>query len=148
MVPIVSLPFRRPNHARHVGAGRALVCDQPILFPEGRDPSHLPQCVLAARAGKATLSSRSVRHNQILPQATLSEGDILKLGRAWQDANIELIDKTTEIAPGITLIALVSETPGQPDKEQARILGHAALLDRISIAIKDRQPDEGESRHR
>ena len=25
--------------------------------------------------------------------------DILKLGRAWQDANIELIDKTTEIAP-------------------------------------------------
>ena len=72
----------------------------------------------------------------------------MKLGRAWQDANIELIDKTTEIAPGITLIALVSETPGQPDKEQARILGHAALLDRISIAIKDRQPDEGESRHR
>src|SRR5262245_23499624 len=38
--------------------------------------------------------------------------DILKFGRAWQDANIELIDKTTEIAPGITLIALVSETPG------------------------------------
>jgi 7,8-dihydropterin-6-yl-methyl-4-(beta-D-ribofuranosyl)aminobenzene 5'-phosphate synthase len=38
--------------------------------------------------------------------------DILKLGRAWQDANIELIDKTTEIAPGITLIALVSEVPG------------------------------------
>jgi 7,8-dihydropterin-6-yl-methyl-4-(beta-D-ribofuranosyl)aminobenzene 5'-phosphate synthase len=36
----------------------------------------------------------------------------LKFGRAWQDANIELIDKTTEIAPGITLIALVSETPG------------------------------------
>ncbi len=38
--------------------------------------------------------------------------DILKLGRAWQNANIELIDETTEIAPGITLIALVSETPG------------------------------------
>jgi 7,8-dihydropterin-6-yl-methyl-4-(beta-D-ribofuranosyl)aminobenzene 5'-phosphate synthase len=38
--------------------------------------------------------------------------DVVKLGRAWQDANIELIDKTTEIAPGITLIALVSEVPG------------------------------------
>src|SRR5262249_26979472 len=38
--------------------------------------------------------------------------DILKFGKAWQDANIELIDKTTEIAPGITLIALVSETTG------------------------------------
>ena len=29
--------------------------------------------------------------------------DTLKLGRAWQDANFQLIDKTTEIAP---------ETPG------------------------------------
>src|SRR5262245_15085584 len=38
--------------------------------------------------------------------------DILKFGRAWQDANSELIDKTTEIAPGSTLIALVSDTPG------------------------------------
>lgn len=41
-----------------------------------------------------------------------SPPDVLKLGRAWHDANIELIDKTTEIAPGITLLMLVSETPG------------------------------------
>ena len=27
----------RPNYARQVGAGRALVCDQPILLLEGRD---------------------------------------------------------------------------------------------------------------
>ena len=26
---------KRPNHARHVGAGRALVCDQPILVLRG-----------------------------------------------------------------------------------------------------------------
>jgi hypothetical protein len=55
-----------PNHARHAGAGRALICDQPILLPEGRDPGHLPQCVLPLRARKATLSSWSVRHYQTL----------------------------------------------------------------------------------
>jgi len=38
--------------------------------------------------------------------------EVMTFGSAWQDANFELIDKTTEIAPGITLIALVSEAPG------------------------------------
>jgi hypothetical protein len=66
MASIVGLPFRRPNHARHVGAGRALVCDQPILVLEGWDPGHLPQGVLATRAGKATLPSWGVRHFRIL----------------------------------------------------------------------------------
>jgi len=38
--------------------------------------------------------------------------EVMTFGSAWQGANFELIDKTTEIAPGITLIALVSEAPG------------------------------------
>lgn len=38
--------------------------------------------------------------------------EIMKFGTAWQGANFELIDKTTEIAPGIHLIALVSDKPG------------------------------------
>ncbi len=33
----------------------------------------------------------------------------MRFGSAWPRANIELIDKTTVIAPGITLIALVSD---------------------------------------
>lgn len=37
---------------------------------------------------------------------------VLRLGKAWPGANIELVDKSTEISPGITLIAQVSETPG------------------------------------
>jgi len=37
---------------------------------------------------------------------------VMTFGSAWQGANFELIDKTTEIAPGITLIALVSDVPG------------------------------------
>ena len=36
----------------------------------------------------------------------------MTFGTAWQGANFEPIDTTTEIAPGITLIALVSDAPG------------------------------------
>ena len=59
---IVTPPFVGPNHARQVGATRALVCNQPILILKRWDPGHLPQRVLAPRARKATLSTRSVRH--------------------------------------------------------------------------------------
>jgi 7,8-dihydropterin-6-yl-methyl-4-(beta-D-ribofuranosyl)aminobenzene 5'-phosphate synthase len=38
--------------------------------------------------------------------------EVMKFGTAWQGANFELIDKTTEVAPGVTLIALVSDAPG------------------------------------
>jgi 7,8-dihydropterin-6-yl-methyl-4-(beta-D-ribofuranosyl)aminobenzene 5'-phosphate synthase len=38
--------------------------------------------------------------------------DKMVFGTAWPQANITLIDKTTEIAPGIHLIALVSDKPG------------------------------------
>jgi 7,8-dihydropterin-6-yl-methyl-4-(beta-D-ribofuranosyl)aminobenzene 5'-phosphate synthase len=43
--------------------------------------------------------------------------EVMKFGAAWQRANFELIDKTTEIAPGIVLIALVSDVPqNSPDR--------------------------------
>ena len=38
--------------------------------------------------------------------------EIMKFGTAWPDANFELIDKTTEIAPSIHLNALISDKPG------------------------------------
>ena len=38
--------------------------------------------------------------------------EVMTFGSAWQGANFELIDKTTEIVPEITLIALVSDAPG------------------------------------
>ena len=38
--------------------------------------------------------------------------EVMKFGTAFPGANFQLIDKTTEVAPGITLIALVSEAPG------------------------------------
>ena len=36
---------------------------------------------------------------------------VMKFGSAWPRANFELIEKTTEIAPGVHLIALVSDKP-------------------------------------
>jgi len=38
--------------------------------------------------------------------------ETMRFGTAFPGANIELIDKTTQVAPGITLIALVSDAPG------------------------------------
>ena len=38
--------------------------------------------------------------------------EVMRFGSAWPGANIRLIDKTTEIAPGLHLIALVSDKPG------------------------------------
>ena len=38
--------------------------------------------------------------------------EIMRFGSAWPGANFDLIDKNTEIAPGIHLITLVSDKPG------------------------------------
>ena len=38
--------------------------------------------------------------------------EIIHMGAAWPSANFQLIDKSTEIAPGIFLIDLVSDKPG------------------------------------
>ncbi|MDE2364285.1 MAG: MBL fold metallo-hydrolase [Hyphomicrobiales bacterium] len=45
-------------------------------------------------------------------------------GAAWPKANFELVDKTTEIAPGVTLLALVSDAPGTRElKELSLVVG-------------------------
>jgi 7,8-dihydropterin-6-yl-methyl-4-(beta-D-ribofuranosyl)aminobenzene 5'-phosphate synthase len=38
--------------------------------------------------------------------------DVMRFGTAWPGANIELVDKNAEIAPGIHVITLVSDKPG------------------------------------
>ena len=38
--------------------------------------------------------------------------EVMKFGTAWPGANFELIDRTTEVAPGVHLIALISDKPG------------------------------------
>jgi 7,8-dihydropterin-6-yl-methyl-4-(beta-D-ribofuranosyl)aminobenzene 5'-phosphate synthase len=38
--------------------------------------------------------------------------EVMRFGSAWPGANFQLVDKNTEITPGIHLIALVSDKPG------------------------------------
>jgi 7,8-dihydropterin-6-yl-methyl-4-(beta-D-ribofuranosyl)aminobenzene 5'-phosphate synthase len=55
------------------------------------------------------------------PEMRYYEGkppEVMKFGTAWRGANIEPIDKTTEIAPDITLIALVSDAPGTKELKE------------------------------
>jgi 7,8-dihydropterin-6-yl-methyl-4-(beta-D-ribofuranosyl)aminobenzene 5'-phosphate synthase len=47
-----------------------------------------------------------------------SPPEIMKFGTAFPGANIQLVDKTTEVAPGITLIALVSDAPGTKELKE------------------------------
>jgi 7,8-dihydropterin-6-yl-methyl-4-(beta-D-ribofuranosyl)aminobenzene 5'-phosphate synthase len=64
----------------------------------------------------SSLPSSFYRKDETLPpEMRYYDGrppEVMKFGTAWQGASIELIDKTTEIVPGITLIALVSDAPG------------------------------------
>src|SRR5437016_224294 len=70
----------------------------------------------------SSLPSSFYRKDESLPPEMRYYGgappEVMKFGAAWQGANFELIDKTTEIAPGITLIALVSEAPGTKELKE------------------------------
>jgi len=62
-----------------------------------------------------SLSSKFYRKNDKLqPQMRYYDGnppETMVFGSAWPRANLELIEQTTEIVPGIYLIALVSDKP-------------------------------------
>ena len=64
----------------------------------------------------SSLPSSFYRKAETLPAETRyfdgAPQETMKFGTAWQGANFELIEKTTEIAAGIHLIALVSDRPG------------------------------------
>ena len=54
------------------------------------------------------------KDESLLPEQRYYDGtppQVMKFGSAWPGANFELIEKTTDIAPGIHLIALVSDKP-------------------------------------
>ena len=78
----------------------------------------------------SSLPSSFYRKDESLPPEMRYYGgkppEIMKFGTAWQRANIELIDKTTEIAPGITLIALVSDAPGTKELKELSLAVNTA----------------------
>jgi 7,8-dihydropterin-6-yl-methyl-4-(beta-D-ribofuranosyl)aminobenzene 5'-phosphate synthase len=78
----------------------------------------------------SSLPSSFYRKDESLPPEMRYYGgkppEVLKFGTAWQRANIELIDKTTEIAPGITLLALVSDAPGTRELKELSLTVNTA----------------------
>jgi 7,8-dihydropterin-6-yl-methyl-4-(beta-D-ribofuranosyl)aminobenzene 5'-phosphate synthase len=70
----------------------------------------------------SSLPSSFYRKDDSLPPEMRYYGgkppEIMKFGAAWANARFELIDQTTEIAPGITLIALVSDAPGTKELKE------------------------------
>lgn len=55
------------------------------------------------------------RSETLPPQRRYYDGkppEVMRFGAAWPSANIRLIDKTTELAPGVHVISLVSDKPG------------------------------------
>jgi 7,8-dihydropterin-6-yl-methyl-4-(beta-D-ribofuranosyl)aminobenzene 5'-phosphate synthase len=68
------------------------------------------------------LPSKFYRKDEALPAEMRYYGgtppEIMKFGTVFPGADIQLIDKTTELVPGITLIALVSDAPGTKELKE------------------------------
>ena len=70
----------------------------------------------------SSLPSAFYRKDDSLPEEMRYYGgkppQIMQFGTAWANAHFQLIDQTTEIAPGITLIALISDLPGTKELKE------------------------------
>src|ERR1700722_20606645 len=68
------------------------------------------------------IPSKFYRKDEALPPEKRYYGgtppEIMRLGTVFPGANIQLIDKTTELVPGITLIAVVSDAPGTKELKE------------------------------
>lgn len=68
------------------------------------------------------LPSKFYRKDEALPaEMRYYDGkppEIMHFGTAFPGANFELVDKTTEVEPGVTLIALVSDAPGTKELKE------------------------------
>jgi len=78
----------------------------------------------------SSLPSSFYRKDETLPPEMRYYGgeppQTMKFGAAWHGAKFELIDKTTEISPGITLIALVSDAPGTKELKELSLAVNTA----------------------
>jgi 7,8-dihydropterin-6-yl-methyl-4-(beta-D-ribofuranosyl)aminobenzene 5'-phosphate synthase len=70
----------------------------------------------------SSLPSSFYRKDDSLPPEMRYYGgkppEVMKFGAAWANARFELIDQTTEIAPGMTLISLISDAPGTKELKE------------------------------
>jgi 7,8-dihydropterin-6-yl-methyl-4-(beta-D-ribofuranosyl)aminobenzene 5'-phosphate synthase len=97
------------RHGDHVGGLSYLLSANPTVR------IYAPKDGLGGIFG-SDIPSKFYRKDEALPAEKRyyngAPPEIMKLGTAFPGANIQLIDKTTEIEPGITLIAVVSDVPG------------------------------------
>jgi len=70
----------------------------------------------------ASLPGSFYRKNESLPkEMRYYDGkppEVLRFGAAWPKANIQLIDNSTEVAPGVRLIAQISDAPGTKELKE------------------------------
>lgn len=70
----------------------------------------------------ASLPGSFYRKDESLPQEMRyfdgKPPEVVKFGAAWSTANIVLVDKTTEVAPGVRLIAQVSDAAGTKELKE------------------------------
>jgi 7,8-dihydropterin-6-yl-methyl-4-(beta-D-ribofuranosyl)aminobenzene 5'-phosphate synthase len=79
--------------------------------------------------GSSLPSSFYRKDESLPPQMRYYDGkppEVMTFGTAWQGANFEPIEKTTEVAPGITLIALVSDAPGTRELKELSLAVNTA----------------------
>jgi 7,8-dihydropterin-6-yl-methyl-4-(beta-D-ribofuranosyl)aminobenzene 5'-phosphate synthase len=82
---------------------------------------YAPRDGLGGVFGSSFQSSFYRKANSLPPEMRYFDGNppaVVTFGNAWPGANFELIDKTTEVSPGITLIALVSDVPGTKELKE------------------------------
>ena len=97
------------RHGDHIGGVSYLLSANPQV------KIYAPKDGLGGTFG-SDITSTFYRKDEALPAEKRYYGGtppaIMKLGTVFPGANIQLIDKTTEVMPGITLLALVSDAPG------------------------------------
>lgn len=103
------------RHSDHVGGVPYLLSVNPKV------KIYAPADGLGGIFGTA-VPNKFYRKDEALPAEQRYFGgtppETIKMGTVFPGANIQLIDKTTELAPGITLIALVSDVPGTKEMRE------------------------------
>src|SRR5215469_13081393 len=65
-----------------------------------------------ARTCPAPSTAKTQPSRQSSATTTARLPEVMRFGSAWPDANFQLVDKNTDVAPDIHLISLVSDKPG------------------------------------
>lgn len=102
------------RHGDHMGGMTYLLSKNPTV------KIYAPQEGFGVYGG--SLPGSFYRKDESLPQEMRyydgKPPEVLRFGAAWPTANIVLIDKTTEVAPGVRLIAQISDAPGTKELKE------------------------------